>query len=234
MSLINVKIKNKEYVCKTIKNNHTFNKDFKVELRDIMKSKTLSKNARCFLGTMTPFISFPTNTIIIDSENPSIAKISEILGFKTRAISYILSELEKEDIICRKKVNGSSIIYVNPFLYCSGAYVEKSTYDLFCNSKFNNIKNTESKNNKLGFVYFIQLVDQNQNIKIGYTNNIEERIKTLQISSPYEIRLLGFMKGNISLEKSIQKMFANIKILGEWFHPSKELIEFINKSATSY
>ena len=132
-----LKYRNKNYSVVNIKNDFEFNKEFRVELRDVMRSKMLSKNARCFLGTITPFISFPTNTIITDGENPSIKDLKEITDMGTNVIYKTLKELEDYKIIKRENINSNLIIYINPFLYCGGYCVEKDTYELFKDTSYN-------------------------------------------------------------------------------------------------
>lgn len=132
-----LEFRKKKYDVVNIKSNFQFNKEFRIELRDIMKSKVLSKNARCFLGTVTPFISFPTNSIIIDGINPNIEDLKHILSMGTNVTYSTLRELEDVGIIKRVNVNTNLIIYINPFLYCGGYCVERDTYEMFKDTGFN-------------------------------------------------------------------------------------------------
>ncbi len=132
-----LKYRNKNYSVVNIKSDFEFNKEFRVELRDVMRSKMLSKNARCFLGTITPFISFPTNTIVIDGKNPSIEDLKEITDMGNGVMYKTLKELEKAYIIKRVNSNANLIIYINPFLYCGGYCVERDTYELFKDTSYN-------------------------------------------------------------------------------------------------
>ncbi len=132
-----VRYKNRDYNCRTIKKDYTFNKEFRVELRDIMSSKILSKNARCFIGTLTPFIAFPSNAIHINYQNPTTEGIMDILDMGKNVIYSTMKELEEKDIIKRIKNNGDTVIYFNPFLFCGGYCVESHVYDLFITSCYN-------------------------------------------------------------------------------------------------
>jgi len=140
--LIFVKHRNKEYQCVEVKREFEFNKEFRVELRDIMISKELSKNARCFIGTLSPFVSFPTNAIHIKYKNPTYIELMDILDMSKNILYETLNELEEHNIIKRIKTDGQLIIYFNCFLFVGGYCVEKDTYDLFKNSIYNplNIK----------------------------------------------------------------------------------------------
>ena len=69
-------------------------------------------------------------------------------------------------------------------------------------------------------------------IKIGYTKqkDVNKRLKQLQTGSPDRLYLLGYFFGNMSDEKYLHKLFAKdrMRINGEWFAPSQELIDYIN------
>lgn len=136
-----VKYKGIEYPCVTIKEKYTYGKVFRVALREIMKDGKLSLNARAFIATFEPYISFPHNTIIVDSQHPNQEQIKEMLGLKRTALYKTLKELEMYDIIKRIKTNSVTVIYFNPFLYASGGIVHSDTYKLFENSAFNPINN---------------------------------------------------------------------------------------------
>jgi len=118
--LVVVKYRNREYQCVEIKREYEFNKEFRVELRDLMLSKELSKNARCFIGTLSPFVSFPSNAIHIKYKNPSLDELMEILDMSKNTLSATLKELEDLTIIKRVKRDGQLIIYFNCFLFCGG------------------------------------------------------------------------------------------------------------------
>lgn len=129
--------RNREYNCVQVKKNFEFNKVFRMELKSIMVSKELSKNARCFIGTLIPFISFPSNAIHIKYKNPTYKDLMDILDMSKPTLINTLKELEKQFIIKRIKRNGQLIIYFNCFLYCAGYCVERDTYQIFKNSIYN-------------------------------------------------------------------------------------------------
>jgi DNA-binding transcriptional ArsR family regulator len=132
-----VKYRNREYQCVDIKRDYEFNKEFRVELREIMLSKELSKNSRCFIGTLSPFVSFPSNAIHINYKNPTYEELMEIVDMSKPTLLSTLKELEDKEIIKRVKQNGQLIIYFNCFLYCGGYCVEKDTFELFKKSIYN-------------------------------------------------------------------------------------------------
>ncbi len=81
-------------------------------------------------------------------------------------------------------------------------------------------------------IYFIQC-GKNGPIKIGYTGNVEGRLASMQTSCPYELKLLWSIKGDTDDEQDLHEEWKHERIRGEWFHPSKKLLEYINKWASN-
>ena len=78
-------------------------------------------------------------------------------------------------------------------------------------------KHEERKPKKHGYVYFVQADDQYY--KIGGTSNLESRIKSLQVASPNDLKLIAWLEINDwpEKEKQVHKYFDDKKIHGEWF-----------------
>ena len=76
-------------------------------------------------------------------------------------------------------------------------------------------------------IYFIQC-GTNGPIKIGYTDNgVKERLAQLQTGCPYELMVLWVYTGDDYTEAQIHSELSQERVRGEWFHPSKTVIEFI-------
>lgn len=76
-------------------------------------------------------------------------------------------------------------------------------------------------------IYFIQ-AGKNGPIKIGFTqNSINDRLNSLQNATYEELELIGTCNGEIEDEKKIHSIFNSIKIRGEWFRPTEDLLNFI-------
>ena len=76
-------------------------------------------------------------------------------------------------------------------------------------------------------IYFVR-VGKSGPIKIGYSeNNIESRIKDLQIGSPEALILMGVMEGDKAKEREMHEKFKDLHIRGEWFRPGVDLRQFI-------
>ncbi len=75
-------------------------------------------------------------------------------------------------------------------------------------------------------IYFIQQGELGP-IKIGISENLERRFGTARTFSPYSLRVLAIMKGSRKEEKQLHQKFRKEKLNGEWFCPSKKVIQYI-------
>ena len=74
-----------------------------------------------------------------------------------------------------------------------------------------------------GVVYLIEC-KQNNALKIGFTKNIDSRLKGLQGSNPSELKVLYTLNGTIELEKELLVRFKTLQIRGEWFKWDKSIV----------
>jgi hypothetical protein len=80
--------------------------------------------------------------------------------------------------------------------------------------------------NILGYCYFIGIDNE---IKIGYSNNVQRRLKQLQTSHGKQLLLLGYISNcTKSDEKNLHNKFHKLKINREIFKADEELIDYIN------
>lgn len=80
-------------------------------------------------------------------------------------------------------------------------------------------------------VYFIQPQDGGL-IKIGWcAGKSKKRLGEIQTMSPVKLIVLGTVLGGFKKEKELHKEFASIRSHGEWFHPEKELLQYIETNA---
>ena len=77
-----------------------------------------------------------------------------------------------------------------------------------------------------GFIYFI---DGGEHIKIGYSRSLESRLHKMGTDVPGEIKLLHIEPGTFKQEKVFHRHFAAIRVRGEWFRKTPELLEFIEQ-----
>lgn len=75
-------------------------------------------------------------------------------------------------------------------------------------------------------VYFIQR-GWGGPIKIGTASDPYTRLAQLQTASPNALRLIGIIPGGFELERELHARFSDTRMVGEWFHPTAELLDFI-------
>jgi hypothetical protein len=66
---------------------------------------------------------------------------------------------------------------------------------------------------------------KNKTLKIGFSTQVKKRIEGLQVSSPYQLELISKVQGTMALEKKLHKEFSHLRISGEWFKWSDEIIQ---------
>ena len=80
-------------------------------------------------------------------------------------------------------------------------------------------------------IYFIQEwsnVIGIGHIKIGYSHNPLDRIKSLQGRSPRELHLIGVEAGGRAQEVLLHKRFAHLRVgSSEWFEPEEPLLTYL-------
>lgn len=87
-------------------------------------------------------------------------------------------------------------------------------------------KRKSTKNDRSGYIYFLSSAGY---VKIGKTLNLDDRMRSLEMSTPLEIELLHFVKSeNIDKDERIfHNMFVTKRVKGEWFDLDERDIEEI-------
>lgn len=82
------------------------------------------------------------------------------------------------------------------------------------------------------FVYFIS--DESGPIKIGKSKNPRARLASMQTSSHTPLSILGVIDDADDLkEKDLHRKFDAIRLKGEWFQRTPELLDFIAENSMS-
>lgn len=87
------------------------------------------------------------------------------------------------------------------------------------------------KGNK--YIYAIQMLVPNYStslpIKIGITSYVKGRLENLTTGSPFPLKLIAYFPAirGIETEQSLHNQFNHLKLQGEWFEGSKELVEYV-------
>lgn len=80
-------------------------------------------------------------------------------------------------------------------------------------------------------VYFIQSDLPNGRVKIGRTRRAKLgiRLRSIQAMSSEPLRLLATLEGPVTIERSLHMRFEVERQHGEWFLPSRRLLEYITQ-----
>lgn len=70
-------------------------------------------------------------------------------------------------------------------------------------------------------------------IKIGKSKTVSKRLVALSRQYKISLKLLGVVSGNSVTESDLHIQFFADRVTGEWFKPSKELLEFIEIKTVS-
>lgn len=76
-------------------------------------------------------------------------------------------------------------------------------------------KNNHGYGGKIKYVYVI--TDQHWNMKVGVSNNPQQRKLQLQTATPDKLYLRGWVVGDEQLEREIHNKLEKHRIKGEWF-----------------
>lgn len=75
----------------------------------------------------------------------------------------------------------------------------------------------------------VYLMKCNEFYKIGFSQNVNGRVETLQIGNPYKIELLweDTVYNYMQIEEGLHKKFANKNHRGVWFKLDEEDVDYI-------
>jgi len=66
-------------------------------------------------------------------------------------------------------------------------------------------------------------------VKIGISNDVERRLSDIQVSFPYDLKILAVLENKTTqLEKYLHDKFEKYNKRGEWYELSKEIKEYID------
>jgi hypothetical protein len=83
-------------------------------------------------------------------------------------------------------------------------------------------------------VYFIQAADGFP-IKIGVSINLMRRLTDLRHASGLHLKVLGVIRdGTRETEQALHRRFNEGRLVGEWFRPDPDLLEYIREQASPW
>jgi hypothetical protein len=76
---------------------------------------------------------------------------------------------------------------------------------------------------------YLYLISGGGLIKIGIADDVQKRIKTLNLASPVPLELVAsfFVSNAMSVEGELHRHFSDKRVRGEWFDLSRQDIEWI-------
>ena len=81
---------------------------------------------------------------------------------------------------------------------------------------------------------WIYFVASSERVKIGFTSMVIPRLTQIKTSCPTPVYLVGLIPGTRGDEAELHERFAAARVRGEWFKPTKELVEFITVEACGH
>ena len=108
-------------------------------------------------------------------------------------------------------------------------YGENFIFSLLAKYSPINVHNTTRDTTKLGDIY---IIEANNAIKLGYSSNVTNRLKTLQ-RWPSELELLCYIKGTLKQEQTLHYQLHNTGDYfgSEWYplYRKQEILELLTK-----
>ncbi|MCP4648698.1 MAG: GIY-YIG nuclease family protein [PVC group bacterium] len=150
-------------------------------------------------------------------------------------ISEIESFNELVDRVCHFiKIKEFDKRYVTICPNCMTIIKSNSKINNICTNCITKISNIDllglsfQKHSGKCFVYLI--IDKDtRRLKIGQSHNPISRLKTLQTGSSTKLLLVSYFPGGKKVEKELHKSFSKIRISGEWFDYSDEILSTFEK-----
>lgn len=75
----------------------------------------------------------------------------------------------------------------------------------------------------------IYLIEQDNYYKIGYTSNLERRLKEYSTHN-INFKLIDTIEGDKSFEDLLHKKFKHLKYNNEWFHKNDEILKYFKNT----
>lgn len=163
-------------------------------------------------------IDNPAFSIVFASTDPTIVHNISFLTPEIKSGIYKIAVDER----AKDREQNSSVVRDN---------ANKVTTGKLDNRRVAKRKAKKSKKQEDKKVYFLQASPDGL-IKIGYTSNLDSRISSIRSDSPSEIRLLASVDGTRELEAELHEEFASYNQHGEWFKPSREILQYVVNKLT--
>lgn len=84
---------------------------------------------------------------------------------------------------------------------------------------------------KCDLAYLVQSDAPGAIVKIGRTQDAQQRVTQLKHSVPFAIRLIAVMTGGVKQEKAFKQRFQHLQHKGEWFRPVEEMNAYLREAS---
>lgn len=81
-------------------------------------------------------------------------------------------------------------------------------------------------------VYFVQT--ESGPIKIGIAQDVQKRLRGLQVSTPDKLTLLCTAPGGVQAEAKLHRRFASYRLRGEWFAAHPDILAEVERIKSEY
>lgn len=126
------------HYCVKIKENYTFNKVFRVDMRWLLENVDLTEREQLFMFRFEHYLHFPSNSIVVNGNHPTVEDMMKMMKLKSdKVVRNTINSLEQKQIIKTEQIGNRRIIYFNPFLISTGGIIDIDTYTKFQFSRFN-------------------------------------------------------------------------------------------------
>ena len=173
-------------------------------------NKNLETDEMEFLMQLLPYFSCEDNFLEQNDERLNLDGITKLMkNYTYDTVKKIISVLIRNCVLTSYETCGKKFYGINDDAICK-------------------YETVPIKDEWMGFVYFIQ-AGNNGAIKIGYTKDVDRRIKELQTSNPEKLNLLLKVGAEPNDEKVMHDKFKKYCINLEWYSSSEELLNYIKK-----
>ncbi len=83
---------------------------------------------------------------------------------------------------------------------------------------------------KRGLIYFVRA---GENVKIGFTQNVDQRVAQLQTFFPFQLEITLVLPGSLLTERQLHHRFRASRVTGEWFRHGPEIDAFVQAKRTT-
>ncbi len=106
----------------------------------LLLSSELTNTEAWFVTYLLQYLDYQTCILkYTRKKNLEVEHMVEDLGYSDKTVYRILKSLDDKGVVARVSTEGHLYIYMNPFIFLKGKYVENSLIDMFKETKWANV-----------------------------------------------------------------------------------------------